>query len=86
MYYHNIGKFKRINKTIARKLWDNGNNDKPIYFCPVNLRPGPPFNPEICFYKTGENFEKCVNAFEFYNCTCKETGYYTAFYIVPCEN
>ena len=83
MKNHRIGDYLRINKTIARKLWNNGNNEIVIYFCPNNLRPGPPYNLEIAFCKTGENFEKTIAEFEFYNCTCKETGYYTAFYIIP---
>ena len=78
-----IDDYLRINKTTARKIWNNGNNEIVIYFCPNNLRPGPPYYPEISFYKTGENFEKVLTAFEFYNCTCKETGRYTAFYIIP---
>lgn len=82
MKNYKIGNYMRISKRAAKKIWNNGENETVIYFCPVNLRPGWPWNPEIAFYKTGENFEKSVAAFEYYNCTCNETGRYTAFYIM----
>jgi hypothetical protein len=78
MNKYTIDGYTRISKARARKMFNNGD---PVYMCPVNLRPGRPWYPEICFYKTGENFEKSVFAFEFYNCINNETGKYTAFYI-----
>ena len=36
--------FKRINKAQARRAYNNGLR---VVVCPVNLRPGYPFHPEI---------------------------------------
>lgn len=77
MNKYTIDGYTRISKARARKDFDAG---KPVYFCPVNLRPGKPYYPEIGFFDTGENFDKSVLAFEFYNCINSETGKYTAFY------
>lgn len=75
-----VNGYKRITKQAAKKLYNAG---KIVYFCPVNLRPGKPWNPEISFYDCAEDlsFERAVAGFEIYNCTCKETGKYTAFYV-----
>lgn len=55
--------------------------------CPVNLRPGYPYHPEISIRngEHGASFEKQLNAFEYYNIRNRETGYYTAFYIPVIE-
>lgn len=78
--------FKRINKAQAKRAYNNG---LTVRFCPVNLRPGPPFRFDMDMNKVQQNcaevdFEQLVNAFEFYNCGSNETGKYTAFY-VPVE-
>lgn len=70
--------FQRISKSAARRAFNAGD---PVYLCAVNLRPGGPWHPEICLWRTGENFEKSVAAFEFYNCINGETGKYAAYYI-----
>lgn len=71
--------FKRINKTQARRAYNNGLR---VVVCPVNLRPGYPWHPEIIVSgKSGTNFDRLVNVFELFNCRDKETGKYTAFYI-----
>lgn len=71
--------YARIDKRTARKLYQTGAAD--LYFCPVNLNPESawgllygPVNREI-------PFDDHVNSFEYYNCTCRETGRYTAFYV-----
>lgn len=44
--------FKRINKAQARRAYNNGLR---VVVCPVNLRPGYPFHPEISVSgKSGE--------------------------------
>lgn len=71
--------FKRINKAQARRAYNNGLR---VVVCPVNLRPGYPFHPEISVSgKSGATFDEMLNAFIFYNIRNSETGYYPAFYI-----
>lgn len=70
--------------SIARKCFDH---NLPVLFCPVNMDPtNKYFNMAVWIRKTEEqdNFQKAVNAFEYYNCN-HETGYYTAFYIPQCR-
>lgn len=72
----------RINKTMARKLYNNGID---VLFIPCNLRPDSPYGLGIWEnINLGDEkipFEKLVNHFEIYNCIDSETGKYTAFYI-----
>ena len=73
--------YTRISKAKARAAYNAG---LEIVLCPVNLRPGAPWHPEIAVSKKrseSESFERVLNAFEFYNVRDTETGYYTAFYI-----
>lgn len=71
--------FKRINKTQARRAYNNGLR---VVVCPVNLRPGYPWYPEIIVSgKSGATFEEMLNAFIYYNIRDNETGKYAAFYI-----
>lgn len=76
--------FTRVSKARARQLW--GKRD--IAFCPVNLRPGFPWSPHITYFAQAvaddprAEFDKGVNAFEWYNCSDRETGLYTAFYLI----
>ena len=73
---------KRVNKTTAKKVYENGFD---VLFIPCKL------NPENDFYSLGiwenaflqgqhETFEKLENAFSYYN-NRPDTGKYTAFYI-----
>jgi hypothetical protein len=78
-------RFDRITKAQARKRWEN---NQPIYFCPVKLRPGYPFNPGCTIfpaeYKNAVShytFGQCINYFIWYNCQHNEIGYYPAFYV-----
>lgn len=73
-----IDNYERVSKATARKLFNNGDI---VYFCPVNLRPGKPFSPEVAQVKTFITFDHLVDIFEFHNCFSCETGKYTAFYI-----
>lgn len=74
-------KFIRVSKPTARKAFYQG---LKIALCPVR------FNPCGFYYKAFEtsknednnDFNKLVNAFEYYNCQYAETGKYTAFYLV----
>lgn len=71
--------WERITKKQARAAYNNG---LTVLFCPVNLRPGYPYHPEISISgKAAATFEEALNAFEFYNIRGNETGRYTAFYI-----
>lgn len=71
--------YTRISKVKARSAYNAG---LEVVLCPVNLRPGAPWHPEIAISKErSESFERVLNAFEFYNTRDTETGRYTAFYI-----
>jgi len=73
--------YTRVSKARARAAYNAG---LELVLCPVNLRPGAPWYPEIRTTKDrceNEEFERVLNAFEFYNIRDTETGYYTAFYI-----
>lgn len=71
--------FKRISRSKARTAYNNG---LPVIACPVNLRPGWPYHPEIIFRpNAGRSFEQTENSFIFYNIRNTETGYYPAYYI-----
>ena len=82
MNKYNFSKLERVNKTTAKKVYENGFN---VLFIPCKL------NPENDFYRSGiwenkflngqhDNFEKLENAFLYYN-NRSDTGKYTAFYI-----
>lgn len=71
--------FKRISRKKARTAYNNG---LPVIACPVNLRPGKPWSPEIIITPDPESsFEQIENAFYFYNIRNTETGRYIAWYI-----
>lgn len=75
-----VGKYTRIRKDVARRLFKEG---RIIYLTPSNvvasdsnmwIKPYPINN------RAGRDFDDIVNNFEFYNC-CYELGYYTNFWI-----
>ena len=72
--------FLRVNKTKARRLFNEG---KTIYLVPCKVYPDPrgmwiqPYDIDKKFDKT---FDTIVNSYEYYNC-CPETGKVVAFYI-----
>lgn len=76
----NIGKYARIRKDIARKLFSQG---RIIYLTPskiVATDSSPWIKPYPINNRAGGDFDDLVNNFEFYNC-CWELGYYTSFWI-----
>ena len=91
MKNYRIGNYTRISKRKAMQLYKAG---KTVYFVPVNINPlFPGFFPyslnrsraeQFAIDETGiENyFNDNLASFEYYNCTCNETGRYTAFYIM----
>ena len=72
---------RSVSKTKARKEFNKGND---IWLLPANIRPcNPYFSP--CLVDNDmeiTDFEKVVNVYEFYNCSCNETGKYAKFFIV----
>lgn len=79
-----VGSLRRISKRQARKLWDKG---APFRICPVKLRPGFPFAPDMLIepmrYTADPSytFDRVVGDFEFYNANTNETGYYSSFWV-----
>lgn len=85
--------FTRISKRAAEKRYNAG---EVVILCPVKLRPGFPFFPEIPVQREefsplggdgfnivvprSRDFETVVNAFCFYNCSAG-AGKYPAFYV-----
>lgn len=86
LQYHKSGiNFVQINKTAARKLYNDG---KTIILIASNMRAGAPWHPECRCKKTVEgnsviygeqSFESICNSFRYYNCT-PETGRYIVFF------
>jgi hypothetical protein len=75
--------FDRISKKAARAAHKNG---LLVLLCPVNLRPGYPFCPEVVISGNApETFEDALSAFEYFNIRNSETGRYAAFYIPVAE-
>lgn len=73
--------FERITKKQARIAYNNG---LTVLLCPVNLHPFSIWFRAVDLSKnwnTEKDFDKQINAFEYYNCPNTETGKYTAFYI-----
>lgn len=93
----NIGNYRRVTKTTAKKLFLDGhtirvcghkidptNNFYNLYF-DYNLSrytDNPDFEYELCKYGLSGFFDYLINNFSWYNCNY-ECGYYPAFYI--CE-
>lgn len=71
---------RRINKRIARKLWDAGYE---ILFIPCKLRPDSMWGLGVTTSKLfwGNNsFDEYVRSCEYYNCN-GETGRYLSYYV-----
>lgn len=91
MKRYKIGQYTRISKRAAKRLYLDG---KTIYLCAVNMNPLSPWvtpfdlnksrREQFVIDETGlaNDFDNYINSFEYYNCTCNETGRYTAFYIM----
>ena len=69
--------FVRINKKEARNRYNDG---KAVFLMPCNIRFD---NAWVQLYtinkKSGDDFDKLVNHYEYYNCD-HERGYYASFY------
>lgn len=80
MRFHSFGKYRRIDKRVARRLYDAGED---VLFIPCNMRPDNMWGLGIVENKyllgQEETFDKLVNAYTWYNCN-NETGRYIAFY------
>lgn len=81
MYGYRVGSYQRIDKRIARRLYNDGQD---IYVTPVYCR------PESCLmvdvqrdYESCQDytFDQIINEFIFYNCGYSELGRYPAYYI-----
>jgi len=75
-----IGKYRRVRKDVARRLFDNG---RIIYLTPSNIAAtdsGAWIKPYPINNRAGEDFDDLVNRYEFYNCNY-ELGYYSNFWI-----
>ena len=76
----NIGKYTRIRKDVARRLFNWG---RIIYLTPSNVAASDSnmwIKPYPINNRAGGDFDQIVNNFEYYNC-CYELGYYTNFWI-----
>ncbi len=93
MNKYNFGELTRVSKATARRLW----GVRDMLLCPSNLRPGRPWHPELRVdaqhiaasirndprnERNPATFDRYVANYEWHNCTCKETSYYTAFYLI----
>lgn len=68
----------RINKATARKLFSEG---KEIWLTACNMRPEYGILLNSGYYNDlGRDFDKIVNAFQYYNCN-NECGRYPAYYV-----
>lgn len=80
IFTSNGKKYKRIDKRIARKMYDAGHN---IILCACNLRPFSQWHAETETNKKqcdNTTFDYLVNQFEFYNCINSETGKHASYY------
>ena len=69
---------KKINNATARKLFNEG---KELWITACNMRPQQGILLNVPVYRyLDKDFDKIVNAFEYYNCN-NECGRYAAFYI-----
>ena len=82
-------KYRRIDKRVARRLYENG---RTIRLVACKMHPANLYGVGIAEITLDldkietygrdrwDDFDSVVNAFENYNCSY-ETGYYTAYYI-----
>jgi len=71
--------YTRISKIKARGFYYQGSTN--IAACPSKLRPGLAKGyPSHVMLKTGEDFDKLLNSFEYYN--CNTASEYPMFYLV----
>jgi hypothetical protein len=70
------GKYKRVTKSAAQKIWVDGGL---LVVAACKMDPETVFGFEISDNREPDQWDAVVNAFRFYNCSY-ETGYYPAFY------
>ena len=83
--------YVRVGKKMAKRLYDKG---EIIYLCNNRLRPGKEWSPEIAiarenrsdsgvqyFVTESQDFERLVEAFEYYNCLKTQ---YACYYVKKC--
>lgn len=74
----NFDGFERVNKTVARRLYNHG---MTIYVCAVNVNPNGALGAIPVNNKDGfSSFDGMVNGAEYYNCNA-ECGRYLAYYL-----
>lgn len=79
----NVNEFKRVSKTVAKRLYNEG---LTLYVVACKVRPDfegywiTPYEMNKSKLQ-GMEFEKEVNSFEFFNCN-SELGNYSAYYII----
>ena len=76
-----IGKYRRIRKDVARRMYKKG---KTIYLTPSNVAASDSnmwIKPYPINNSSGKNFDNIINEYEYYNCNW-ELGYYTNFWII----
>ena len=73
---------KRINKRIARKLFNEGKEFwiVPRFQDPLHWGVLVNYKSDANYYASYSSFDSLVNAFEYYNCD-SERGTYSAFYV-----
>ena len=85
MWYMQFGKYSRVDKRVARKIYNEG---KDVLFIPRNMRPDNNWGLGIVEnkYLFGQEatFDKLVDTYTWYNCN-NETGRYVAFYKIKEE-
>ena len=78
------GKYTRIRKDVARRLYNEG---QTIYLTPSNIVANDSYfwvAPMPITIHSGKTFDGAVNEFEYYNCN-HELGYYNNFWIIEEE-
>jgi len=74
------GKYKRVRKDVARRLFEEG---RIIYLTPSNVAANDSnlwVKPYPIDNRSEKTFDLLINQFEYYNC-CHELGYYTNYWI-----
>jgi hypothetical protein len=73
--------WNRVPKSVAQKAFEKGQS---VILCPVEMNPASPWGVSALVDKeTAESdFERVVNAFEYYNCHA-ESGRYVKFFVAP---
>lgn len=71
--------FKRINKTTARRLFDQG---VKIALLPCKMHPANTWQAPAVVSMASGSFDQVCNAYHYYNCNYTKTGKYIAFYVM----